>query len=73
MISTRIVMFSKYLMILIVIGMVSGCASTQTTPDNPDPLEPVNRVSYDFTDTLDNHLTILLINQLTQIYIINNH
>ena len=56
MISTRFISFSKYILILIVIGMVSGCASTQTTPDNPDPLEPVNRVSYDFTDTLDKYL-----------------
>lgn len=56
MISARFVSFSKYILILIVIGMVPGCATTQSTPDNPDPLEPANRVSYEFTDTLDKYL-----------------
>ena len=36
-------------------ALASGCATTQTTADNPDQLESVNRVSYNFTDSLDNN------------------
>src|ERR687892_2779332 len=34
--------------------LVSGCASTPTQ-DNADPLEPMNRVFYDFNDALDKY------------------
>lgn len=46
------------LLALIVIGLSSGCASTQTTNGDPDPWEPANKVSYNFTDTLDRSLLI---------------
>ena len=42
--------------ILLWISIASGCATTQTNGNNIDPLEPANRVSYEFTDTLDRNL-----------------
>jgi phospholipid-binding lipoprotein MlaA len=36
--------------------IVSGCASNQVVTDNSDPWEPANRVSYNFTDSLDRYL-----------------
>lgn len=42
--------------LLLPIGIISGCATTQTVDGDPDPLEPFNRPSYTFTDTLDRHL-----------------
>jgi phospholipid-binding lipoprotein MlaA len=56
MINTRLISINKFALILLIIGVTSGCATTQTTPGDPDPLEPANRVSYDFTDTLDKYL-----------------
>jgi len=45
---------------LAVIGTLSGCASTTTRDSrevvNPDPLEPVNRVSFNITESLDRAL-----------------
>ncbi len=48
--------FMSIVFALLVIGLSSGCASTQTTADNPDPWEPANKVSYNFTDSLDRNL-----------------
>jgi len=39
---------------LFAIALASGCA-TNTTADNPDQFESANRVSYNFTDSLDKH------------------
>ena len=43
---------------LIFVSLASGCASTQSkdTEANNDTLEPVNRVSFDFNETLDKYL-----------------
>jgi len=43
---------------LLFVSLVSGCASTQSkdTEANNDKLEPVNRVSFDFNETLDEYL-----------------
>lgn len=62
----RLVSTIKILLVLIVLGAGSGCATTQTqsTPGNPDQLEPANRVSYNFTDTLDR----ALVKPIAQVY-----
>lgn len=39
-----------------VILIVSGCASNQVVIDNSDPWQPANRVSYNFTDSLDRNV-----------------
>lgn len=55
----RLVSTIKILLVLMVVGIVSGCATTQTQPTgpgDPDQLEPVNRASYSFNDTLDRTL-----------------
>ncbi|MFQ5659490.1 MAG: VacJ family lipoprotein [Gammaproteobacteria bacterium] len=47
------------LIFLVLIGLLSGCASTQSrdnTVADPDPIEPVNRKSYAINDTLDVHI-----------------
>jgi len=43
---------------LIFVSLASGCASTQSkdTEANNDTLEPVNRVSFDFNETLDEYI-----------------
>ena len=43
---------------LLFMGFLSGCATTQTkdVTDNNDQLEPVNRVSFSFNETLDQYL-----------------
>jgi phospholipid-binding lipoprotein MlaA len=56
MINTRLISIRKLALILLILGIVSGCATTHTTPDNPDPFEPANRVSYSFSDSLDKYL-----------------
>ena len=43
------------LLITMALLLAGGCATTHTTADNPDQLEPVNRASYGFTDSLDRH------------------
>jgi len=55
MLLTRLTELIKIFLILMFFSLVSGCATTQTV-ESPDPLEPVNRVSYNFTDTLDVYL-----------------
>jgi len=49
----KIEKISAIFLTLFAIVITSGCATTQTTADNPDQLEPANRVSYNFTDSLD--------------------
>jgi len=56
MLLTKLNHLIKIFLILICFGLVSGCATTQTTAGDPDPLEPVNRASYSFNDTLDVYL-----------------
>jgi phospholipid-binding lipoprotein MlaA len=48
----------KFLSIVTLILTLSGCATTQLEDGstNVDPIEPTNRVSYSFSDTLDIHL-----------------
>lgn len=43
---------------LLFTSFLSGCASTQTkeSADNNDPLEPINRISFNFNETLDQYL-----------------
>ena len=43
---------------LLFVSLASGCASTQTKDGetNNDTLEPVNRVSFDFNETLDEYI-----------------
>jgi ABC-type transporter lipoprotein component MlaA len=43
---------------LLFMSFLSGCASTQTkdVTDNNDQLEPVNRVSFNFNETLDQYI-----------------
>jgi len=43
---------------LLFVSLVSGCASTQTkgAESNNDTLEPINRVSFDFNETLDKYI-----------------
>ncbi len=36
--------------------IISGCASNQVVIDNSDPWQPANRVSYNFTDSLDRNI-----------------
>ena len=43
----------KFSLVLMAICITSGCATTQTGAGDPDQLEPANRASYSFTDTLD--------------------
>ena len=49
---------NRIISILLILGAVSGCATTQTTdePGAPDPLQPLNRVGYSINDTLDETL-----------------
>ena len=46
----------KIFLVLMFVSLMPGCATVQTTGENPDPLEPVNRPSYSFNDTLDVYL-----------------
>ena len=49
---------NRFILILLILGAASGCATTQTTDGSvtADPLEPVNRVGYGIDDTLDKTL-----------------
>lgn len=49
---------SKHLLLIGMLSIMTGCATTQTSDDvgNNDPIEPVNRVSFDINETLDKHL-----------------
>lgn len=53
MFQTRLVPVTKTIFVLFILAFVSACA---TTPENNDPLEPANRVSYSFNETLDRAL-----------------
>ena len=56
MILTRLTPITKISLVLIFIALTTGCATTQTTVGDPDPLEPGNRVFYSINDTLDKAL-----------------
>lgn len=58
MIQTRLRSITRIILVLIAFAFASGCATTQPqgTYGDPDPLEPVNRASYSFSDTLDRAL-----------------
>ena len=58
MIQARLISITRTILVLIAFALASGCATTQTqdTYGDPDPLEPANRVSYSFSDTLDRAL-----------------
>ena len=43
----------KNLLVVFFICLLAGCATNQSPEEIPDPYEPVNRASYNFTDTLD--------------------
>jgi ABC-type transporter lipoprotein component MlaA len=43
----------KIIIALLLLGVLSGCATTKETNGAADPLQPVNRVGYDITETLD--------------------
>jgi phospholipid-binding lipoprotein MlaA len=50
--------FLKHLILIGLLSIVAGCATTQTSEgvvDN-DPIEPTNRVFFDVNETLDKHL-----------------
>ena len=55
MLQQKLFTVTRSIIILLLIGIASGCATTQTGEKNTDPLEPANRVSYTFTDTVDRH------------------
>ena len=55
MLQQKLLTLTRSIIILILVSMASGCATTQTGEQNIDPLEPANRVSYTFTDTVDRH------------------
>lgn len=47
----------KIVSLLIAISLFAGCAGTQQkSASSPDPIEPLNRVFYDFNEGLDKHL-----------------
>lgn len=48
----RLFNYSKLLILIGVLSLATGCATTQ----NNDPLEPGNRVVFNVTETLDKHL-----------------
>ena len=50
MFQTRLIPITKTIFVLFMVAVASGCA---TTPAENDPLEPANRVSYSFNESLD--------------------
>lgn len=47
----------KIIPAVVILLLLSACATTQPNEEvDPDPIEPVNRTSYDFNDTLDKAL-----------------
>jgi phospholipid-binding lipoprotein MlaA len=57
MINNTMNKLTKTILLLIAIGLFAGCASTeQKGAASPDPVEPMNRVFYDFNEGLDQHL-----------------
>jgi phospholipid-binding lipoprotein MlaA len=55
----------KVIVAIIMACLAAGCATTQVSYGDPDPYEPVNRVSYDFTETIDK----ALIKPIAEIYV----
>lgn len=53
MCQTRLILMIKTFIVLLMVSVATGCA---TTPDNIDPLEPANRASYSFNEALDRAL-----------------
>ncbi len=56
MINKSFLCIARSFLVLSIVFVVVGCAGNQTTPENTDPFESANRVSYNFTDTLDRYL-----------------
>jgi phospholipid-binding lipoprotein MlaA len=56
MILTRLKPITRISLVLIFITLATGCATTQTSNGDADPLEPGNRVFYSINDTLDKAL-----------------
>ena len=56
--SSRKIRLLPIILALLFVSLASGCASTQTkdAEANNDKLEPVNRVSFNFNETLDEYL-----------------
>jgi phospholipid-binding lipoprotein MlaA len=46
----------KFLILTGILLIATGCATTQTTDRNDDPIEPANRVFFNINETLDKHL-----------------
>ena len=46
----------RIILVMLFLGALSGCATTQTTNGAADPLQPMNRVGYSINDTLDEAL-----------------
>lgn len=57
-INCRKIRTSSVLLVLFFISIMSGCASTQNkdATRNNDQLEPVNRISFNFNETLDQYV-----------------
>jgi phospholipid-binding lipoprotein MlaA len=57
MINNTMNKLTKILLLLVAVGVFAGCASSQQkSAASPDPIEPANRVFYDFNEGLDKHL-----------------
>lgn len=56
--SSRRIRILSIVFALLFMSFLSGCASTQTkdVTDNNDQLEPVNRISFSFNETLDQYI-----------------
>ncbi|MCG8380283.1 MAG: VacJ family lipoprotein [Proteobacteria bacterium] len=57
MIGRQLYRLSKYLLIVGLLLVATGCATTQTADGeiNEDPIEPTNRVFFNINETLDKH------------------
>ena len=65
MLRARLTDLVKVIGAILMVCLGAGCATTQVSNGDPDPLEPVNRVSFDFTETIDK----ALIKPVAEIYV----
>lgn len=57
MIKITLKYFTRFITLLFVVSLFFGCATNQEkSAATPDPIEPTNRVFYDFNERLDRHL-----------------